>query len=139
MDQCWNNLLGMMAPQHREMVSRCSQEMSEQIQAGQKPLITNALFWAVVEMVFYAAIDIEAGRRPRPLDMRPHIAEIYIQGPDAIPLTECPKCRYRMPAHIAIPDDGKRRKYFHQCPVCAFPLTQTTETAEVTTDIPDHS
>ena len=122
-DECWAALLVTMAGEHSQVVIKCLKEMSEEIRSGRKPKIENSLFWAAGDMVFMAANDRVSGREHPPIDLRPEIAEIYLNDKHAIPLSICSGCDYRLPVHLPIPADGSTRKaYFKICPICKSDL-----------------
>ena len=85
------------------------------------------------------AQDIQAERTRPPLDMCPEIARIYIEDPAAVPFAPCRGCKYPLPGHIAVPDDGQRLTYFNLCPICGIPLTDTPETVNVTNNNTENS
>jgi len=128
-----------MDPEHQDIFNQASRQMAEQLDKGLKPHIQNALYHAVMHISLNAAQDIQAERTRPPLDMCPEIARIYIEDPAAVPFAPCRGCKYPLPGHIAVPDDGQRLTYFNLCPICGIPLTDTPETVNVTNNNTENS
>ena len=58
-----------------------------------------------------------------PVAMPPHVAEVYLNDPRAVPSNPCKGCGYLMPAQSTIRPDGTYRHrgwYLGVCPVCGL-------------------
>jgi hypothetical protein len=69
-------------------------------------------------------------RDDTPASLTPDTAQVYVDDPDAWPLSRCERCRYLLPMRAALLADGTFRvvgQYDGECPACGLDTRQAKE------------
>jgi hypothetical protein len=105
-------ILQSMAPEHREHIEEIERSYDETMESG--GTIRDAVRAMQTSNLHRTFMDLTMSHGPAVLPR--HVAEVYLNDPNASPLHDCDTCGYQVPIR---PGDSRNpaKSYFERCPL----------------------